>query len=64
MVLDPALIYALLPLAVMQTGAMIYFAGSVRATLIFHDDRIDKFEQSCAKCTRLVNRLAEREGIR
>lgn len=42
MTLTNGLICALVPVAVVQTGALIYFAGVVSATLKNHDQRLNK----------------------
>lgn len=54
-------IIALVPIGVVQTGALIYFCGVVITTLRDHSKRIDRIEERCderEKCGRYAG-----EGI-
>lgn len=42
MTFTQAIVCALLPLGIANTGALIYFAGVVTATLKSHGERLDK----------------------
>lgn len=46
-----------------QTGALIYFAGAVSATLRSHEKRIDKLESGAEKRAAAVAKLAAKEGV-
>lgn len=64
MQLDPGLINALVPLGLLQTGALIYFAGQVASTLKDHGRRLDQHDDDCKQCKRVVAVVADREGIK
>jgi hypothetical protein len=46
-----------------QTGALIYFAGVIAATMRDHEARLTKNEATDEKLLLLVAQLATREGI-
>jgi hypothetical protein len=61
--MNSSLIDTLVPIAIVQTGALIYFAGVVSFTLRNHEDRHNKTEARCENCTRIVTQVATKEGI-
>lgn len=57
------LLVALIPLVLIQTGALIYFAGRVTRTVSDHDEAIKEQREICLRCNRVVGILANKEGI-
>jgi hypothetical protein len=57
------LLVALVPLGLLQTGALIYFAGRVTRTVNDHDEAIKEQRETCLRCNRVVGILANKEGI-
>ncbi len=53
---------ALLIFGAAQTGALIYFAGVISATVRNHDARIEKLETGHLENLKAVSQLTGREG--
>lgn len=61
--LADTVIAALIPIGVVQTGALIYFAGRLTRTVQDHDEALKKQGEQCNSCNRVVAILANKEGI-
>ena len=46
-----------------QTGSLIFFGGIVAATLRQHDRRLDKVENKCDGCSKVVAQIQVKEGL-
>jgi hypothetical protein len=61
--MDAGLIVAIAVPALLQAGALVYFAGSVSETLKDHERRITKTEDTTGTLGREVSYLKGKEGI-
>lgn len=60
---DTGAIVALLIFGATQTGALVYFAGTVAATLRDHDRRLDVNEADHKALLKVTAQIAAKEGI-
>ncbi len=56
-------IMALVPLLVIQSGALIYWAGQITRAVRDHDQQLKERSEECKQCKSLVIRLGDREGL-
>jgi len=54
---------ALVPFILLQSGALIYWAGQITRAVRDHDDALKTRTEQCEKCTRIVAVLANKEGM-
>jgi hypothetical protein len=52
-----------IPLGLLQTAALVYFAGRLTKTVEDHDLAIKKWGERCEYCNRVVAIVANKEGI-